>query len=247
MKFSYTAVWNDVVAMLRANGSLLLAIAGVFFLLPALLTGYLLPQPEQAASGEAQLARMMEYYTANIGWLLLGNLVNMVGVIAIYLLLFDARGRTVGGAIAGALPILPFYLLMSILVGLAVGVGLVLLVLPGIYLMGRLVAAGPAMVAEGRHNPLDAIRGSWAKTRGKGWAVAGMVLIVAISGLLLSMVATVVLGSVFYLIGGREGVGPLLVLILNSAVGALFSTVLYVLFAAIYRALRSPEPSTTGI
>jgi hypothetical protein len=147
MKFSYTAVWNDVVAMLRANGSLLLAIAGVFFLLPALLTGYLLPQPEQAASGEAQLARMMEYYTANIGWLLLGNLVNMVGVIAIYLLLFDARGRTVGGAIAGALPILPFYLLMSILVGLAVGVGLVLLVLPGIYLMGRLVAAGPPEVA----------------------------------------------------------------------------------------------------
>jgi hypothetical protein len=30
MKFSYSAVWNDTVALLRSHGSLLLAIAGVF-------------------------------------------------------------------------------------------------------------------------------------------------------------------------------------------------------------------------
>jgi UPF0716 family protein affecting phage T7 exclusion len=45
MKFSYSAVWNDAARMLKEHGSLLLAIAGVFFLLPGLLLGYFLPQP----------------------------------------------------------------------------------------------------------------------------------------------------------------------------------------------------------
>ena len=37
MKFSYSAVWSDTMRMLRQHGSLLLAVAGVFFLLPGLL------------------------------------------------------------------------------------------------------------------------------------------------------------------------------------------------------------------
>lgn len=244
MKFSYSAVWNDAVRMLREHGSLLLAVAGVFFLLPALLVGYFVPQP--TGSGQDALNAMIEHYRDNWPWLLLANIVNLIGSIAIYRLLFDRRGGTVGGAIGGALPILPMYFIMTALSSMAIGAGLVLFVLPGLYLLGRLVVSGAAMVAEGHRSPLAPIGRSWNLTRRRGWAVAGLVLIVAIAGIILSFVITAVLGTVFILIGGREGLGPLLVLILNSAIMAVFTTVLIVLLAAIYRALAGAAEPTNG-
>lgn len=244
MKFSYTEVWNDTVRMFRTHGSLLLAVAGVFFLLPGLLLGHFLPQP--TGSGQDALNALLRHYRENWPWFLLANIVNLVGNITIYNLLFDRRGGTVGGAIGGALPLLPMYFVMTVISSLAIGGGLMLLFLPGIYLLGRLVIAGAAMVAEGHRSPIAPIRSAWQQTSGRGWAVAGMVLIVIVAGLLLSFVVSAIFGSIFILIGGREGLGPLLVLILSSAVTAVFSTVMVVLFAAIYRALSARAEPTSG-
>ena len=244
MKFSYSAIWDDAMRMMRAHGSLLLAVAGVFFLLPGLLMGYFLPQP--TGTGPDWIGAMTGYYTSNWHWLLLANIVNLVGYIAIYRLLLDPRGATVGHAIGGALPILPMYFVMTVLTGIFVGAGLVLFVLPGIYLLGRLAVSGAAMVAEGHRNPLTPIGRSWDLTARRGWAVAGLLVIVIVVGTLLSMVVTAVLGTVFILIAGREGVGPLLVLILNSALVTFFMTVLVALLAAIYRALVGAAEPTTG-
>jgi hypothetical protein len=239
MKFSYSAVWEDTVRMLKSHGSVLLALAGVFFLLPSLLTGYALPTP--TGSETDAIGAMAAYYRQNWLWLLLGGIVNSVGAIAIYLLLFDRRGGTVGSAIAGALPIVPFYFIMSLIMSVAVGLGLVLLIVPGIYLLGRFATAGALMVAERRPNPFQAIGGSWRLTKSRGWAVAGLVLLVAVAGVVLSFAITAVLGSIFLLIGGRDGVGGLLVLILSSALSAALYTVLIVLLAAIYRRLTGTE------
>ena len=245
MRFSYSAVWADTVVMLKSHGSLIAAVAGVFLLLPTLLTGYFLPQP---APNEAEpFGPMLEHFAANWPWLLLGNLFNMVGAIAIYLLLLRGRDQTVGRAIAAALPILPFYLLMSMLTNLAIGVGLGLFILPGIYLLGRLFPASPLLIAEQAHNPLAAIKGSWALTRGRGWAVAGLVAIVFVVGMLVSFVITAVLSSVVILTVGREGIGGMLVLILSSALTAALYAVLTVLIAAIYRALHGEAPSSVDL
>jgi hypothetical protein len=247
MKFSYSAAWGDAVQMLRGNSSVLLALAGVFFFLPALLVGQLIPQPEGAQTLAQMVTDLRTYFSDNWHWLLLANLINAIGTIAIYLLLFAPRDRTVGSAIAGALPILPFYYLLSIVVFLSVGFGLLWFIVPGLYLLGRLVLSGPVMVAENRRSPFTAIGGSWARTRGNGWAVAGLVVMVFVAAYLLFFAVTAVLGSVFLLIGGREGVGGLLVLILQSACTAALSTVLIVLFAAIYRALATPAAASSGI
>jgi hypothetical protein len=159
MKFSYSAVWNDAVRILKANSSLLLSIAGVFFLLPGLLLGYFVPQP--TGSGQDALNAMMRHYNENWPWILLAQLVNLIGGISIYKLLFDERGGTVGAAIGGALPILPMYFIMTVISSMAIGIGLALLLVPGIYLLGRLVIAGAAMVAEGHRSPIAPIRRSW--------------------------------------------------------------------------------------
>lgn len=239
MKFSYTEIWQDTVRMLRANAPLFLAVAGVFFFLPALLIAYFVPQPEGSNMATA-LAEMEAYMNANWHWVLLANIVNSMGAVAIYLLLFDPRGRTVGGALAGALPILPFYFILSLLTTISVIAGLALLILPGIYLLGRLMPSGAVMVADGHRNPISAMRGSWGLTKGKGWAVAGLVLLIFVTGWIATLALTSVFGSIFLLVGGREGLGGLLVLILNAAIGSVLSLLLVVLCAAIYRRLASP-------
>ena len=245
MRFSYSAVWADTAEMLKSHGSLIAAVAGVFLLLPTLLTGYFLPQP--APTEADAFGPVLEHFAKNWPWLLLGNLFNMVGAIAIYLLLLRGREQTVGRAIAAALPILPFYLLMSILTNLAIGVGLGLFVLPGLYLIGRLFPASPVLVAEQPRNPLAAIRGSWALTRGRGWAVAGLVAIVFAVGMLVSFVITAVLSSLVIVTVGREGIGGVLVLIVSSALTASLYAVLTVLVAAIYRALRGEPASSVDL
>ena len=245
MRFSYSAVWADTVNMLKSHGSLIAAVAGVFLLLPTLLTGYFLPQPTPVEGDP--LGPMFAHFAKNWPWLLIGNLFNMVGAIAVYLLLLRGRDQTVGRAIAAALPILPFYLLMSIIANLAIGVGLGLFILPGIYLLGRLFLASPVLVAEQPRNPLAAITGSWGLTRGRGWAVAGLIVIVFAVGMLLSFTITAVLGSVLFIAGGREGIGGLLVLILSSALTAALYAVLTVLIAAIYRALRGEPASSVDL
>jgi membrane-anchored glycerophosphoryl diester phosphodiesterase (GDPDase) len=127
---------------------------------------------------------------------------------------------------------------MTIIISITIGFGFALFIIPGIYLLGRLIVAAPAMVAENRRNPIQAIGESWRLTKGRGWAIAGLVLVVGIAGGLLTFVVLAVLGSVFILVGGREGIGGLLVLILNAALNAALYTVIIVLIAAVYRALR---------
>jgi hypothetical protein len=237
MKFSYTEVWNDTVRMMRANASLLLAIAGVFLFLPGLLLGYFAPQPEAAPSLAEAMENVQLYFVENAHWLVLANTINMIGAIAIYVLLFEPQGRTVGGAIAAALPILPMYFILAFLSTLIIVLGFMLLILPGIYLVGRLAVASALMVAEHQRNPLTVLGNSWRLTKGRGWAVAGLVVIIAVVGWILTGIVSAVLGSVFVIVGGQEGLGGLLTLILDTALSALFSLVLVVLFAAIYRSL----------
>jgi hypothetical protein len=107
MRFSYSAVWNDTVSLLRSHGSLLLAVAGVFIFIPLLLTGYLLPAPQSTTD---PFGAISSHYGENWPWLTLASLVNAVGSIAIYRLIFADRGTTVGQAIAGSVPLLLFYL-----------------------------------------------------------------------------------------------------------------------------------------
>jgi hypothetical protein len=235
MKFSYSGVWDDTLRMARAHGSLIAALAGAFMFLPALLVGYALPQP-QAPDPEQMINLMGEYFRANWVWLVLQNLLNMIGAIAILRLAFPNGGSTVAGIIAAAVSLLPFYFLATILSTFIIGIGFLFLLVPGLYLIGRLAPLGPVVVAENRRNPIDALQRTFALTKGRGWAVLGLVLVVAIAALILMAVVNNLLGLVFILIAGQE-TGLFLTLIVGAATGAAFVTLLILLYAAIYRNL----------
>jgi hypothetical protein len=125
--------------------------------------------------------------------------------------------------------------------------GLLLLIVPGVYLAGRLTAAGPVLVAEGRRNPIDIIRRSFALTKGRGWAVIGLLLLVFVAFYILSLAITFVLGALLLLLDrATEGsVGTFLLMVLGAAVGAVFNTVLMGLTASIYRRLAGEDQTST--
>jgi hypothetical protein len=246
MSFSYSAVWDGTVRTLKANASLLLPIAGVFLFLPTAITAYLAPPPVAAET----LQPMLDHYRENFWLLFLVQLIGFVGNLAMLALLLDDRRPTVGGAIAASLRLLLPYLAVSIISGAMIIAGLFALLIPGIYLVGRLAAAGPILVAEGRRNPIDVISRSFAVTKGNGWAVVGLILLVFVAFYILSTAVTVVLGSVLLLMDrATEGsVGAFLLLVLGAAVGAAFNTVLIALVASIYRRLTGEaQPATKGI
>jgi hypothetical protein len=249
MSFSYTKVWEETVRTLRANGSLLVAVAGVFIFLPTLVAAYLAPAPQTQT-----MQAIGDYYSENFGVLLIAQLISFIGNLAVLTLVLDERRPTVGGSIGAAFAMLPAYFLVSLISGLMILGGLLLLIVPGLYLVGRLAATGPALVAEGRRNPFDIIGRSFALTKGRGWAVLGLIALVFIAFWVLTMAVTVVVGSIFLVIdrvsGG--GIGAFLVLILTSATTAAFNTVLMVLVASLYRSLvgagtQASVPPTSGI
>jgi hypothetical protein len=246
MKFSYSATWDDAVGLLRAHAPLIAALAGVFIFLPALLVGYFLPQPQPAAGAEpGELFRLLgEYFSQNWHWLLIQSLVNSAGTLAILILVFARQGTSVGGAIAAAVLLLPFYFIASLLSAIMLGIGFVLFIVPCLYLFGRLATLAPVVVAENRRNPIEAIARSFAVTRGKGWAVLGLVLLVGIPGAIAMMVANMIFGFIF-LAAGRQ-LGALLSLIVNSATATALSVVLILLYAAIYRALASSSEAAAA-
>ncbi|HEY0313863.1 MAG TPA: hypothetical protein VGC56_15400 [Allosphingosinicella sp.] len=240
MKLSYSAIWDDTTALLRAHASLVAALAGVFLFLPALVVAYLLPQPVVTDPSRA-LDALVGFYQANWPWLLLAQLVRMVGAAAILQLVFGPRGTSVAGAIVTGLLLLPSYFAAHFLAEIGMGIGFLLLIVPGVYLMGRFAPLGAVIVAERRRNPIDALTRSFALSAGHGWSLAGLVLLVAIAAGITMGVAHAVSGILFVLVAGKA-FGTLLVQIVDAAAGAAFTTLFLLLYAAIYRAL-SPSAS----
>jgi hypothetical protein len=239
MRFSYNAVWEDTLRLLRQHAPLLAAIAGVFLFLPALLFAVFMPPPvPQGGNPERVVQLVFDYYRTAAPWFLVQGLFTMVGTLAMLRLVF-ARD-TVGGALVHGLMLLPFYFLLSIICGFMIGFGLILLIVPGLYLLGRLAPVSAVLVAENRRNPFDAIGRTFALTRGHGWAILGIVFVVAIVAGIAVSIAGTLFGLVFVLVAGQE-LGKLLVSVVVSALNAALATLLTMLYAAIYRALAGTD------
>jgi hypothetical protein len=241
-KFTQNETWADTVRLTRAHWPALIAIAGAFVILPTLLVNHFFPlgDPPVTADVQVYFQFMLDYYRANALALVLQSFVVMTGSAAMLRLVF-ARGGTVGGALLYAIALLPVYSILIVLVNLAVGAGFLLLIVPGLYLWGRLLPASAAMVAEDRRNPVDALRRGWALSEGHGWLVVSLYLLVAIPAGILMLAISLVTGIVFKAAAGQQ-LGALLEMIVLCAMQAVAATLLTMLTAAIYRALAPKKP-----
>ncbi len=87
------------------------------------------------------------------------------------------RDMTVGELFAAATPAIGSLIIWSILSGIAIGIGFVLLIVPGLILMTIWAVGAPAIVAEGV-GPIEAFGRSYELVRGQAWTVFGVLVCV---------------------------------------------------------------------
>lgn len=195
MTIDWSGVAADAWGRWKRDRALLLPLAGLLLFLPQ-FAFYLLATPfpqltaEQAQDTAALLtpdSPLVAWITHNAPGMLATVLVMTFGSLAILTLYLDPAAGTPGKALARAPALFPRYLLAVIVAGLPAGpieLMLVILILPCLYLLGRLILVAPVIVAERPIGIARSIARSFALTRGRGLAMMALAAAVMLAGML---------------------------------------------------------------
>ena len=229
---SIATLWRETLIDARVLMPLALPVAAAFVLLPEVaveLFGPPLPTTMAAMTPTVVLIDLV-----------LPALIGVVAQAAIVRLALDQRGgvaRSVGEALAIALRTWPLIVVALFAIALPVGAAL-LLILPGLYLTGRLSLIVP-LVVDG-HGAVAAIERSWALTAGNGWRVIGFTLLFAAWFIVVSAATGIVGAGIAALFkgAGLAGAGAIVASTLGASVAAVFAVFNSVAMASVYRHLR---------
>ncbi|EQB31608.1 glycerophosphoryl diester phosphodiesterase membrane domain-containing protein [Sphingobium ummariense] len=252
--------WEEAVAFVRRESTLLFPVALLFVALPGVILQEMTP-PQLAqwtmTEGQANLPAVPGSFWAAM---LIGVVVIWFGSLTLFALALRP-GISVGEALRLGLARLPVLLGTALLVGaifvaiiiavsvvaavIAVGskplgTGLALLGIGGLILFAsvRLVLLNPVVI-DGHEGVVASLRTSWALTRGHFWRLFGFLFVLT----LLSAIAATAAQSVFGLIGGLvggTGAARLIGGIAAAAVSTVVQVYMLVMLARLYRQAR-PE------
>ena len=258
IKFDSNLAWKDAIAAISANREVLLALAGVFFMLPSLAFALLFPVPEPnaAMTAEQQAAMTMEFLRSAAPLIIPMAVLQAAGTLTLLTLLTDRARPTVGQAIKlGFVALVPYVLaqilfggavalLGSLLLGLAAAIGspalgsvIMAMVMAGlIYGVIRIALVPTAIAMEHLRNPVAAIKRSWALTEGNAGRIALFFVMLFVALLVVTVVLQMLIGTLLLVIAGAEGarVG---IGIVSSAVSAIITLYLVAVLASIHRQL----------
>jgi hypothetical protein len=133
------------------------------------------------------------------------------------------RDHSMGDLFAAATPVIVSLIVFGILFGLGVGIGLFLLIIPGLFLLTMWSAGAPAIVVEGIGS-IDAFGRSWNLVKGHGWSVFG--------ALVLILLIVFVIQIVLVLIGAAIGLGGVIVasIIASALTAPIYSIAVSVIY-----------------
>lgn len=262
MKFDSNLAWKEASSAIAANRDVLLALAGVFFLLPSLALSLLMPSPEPqpGATPEQALAAMQTYYVSALPWLLPMTILQAAGTLGLLALFTDRRRPTVAQAIGlgfvGLLPYIGAQLLMGIGVGLTFGlavgiaavtgvqalVGLLIVVsIVGVlYVMIKTSLTAPVIMVEGVRNPVTALTRSWRLTKGNSVRLGLFYLLLAIVFIVIISIVMVIVGVLAALIAGGE-TANVIGAVVSAAMGSVMTLYFVAAIAAAHRQLAGPS------
>lgn len=244
-KIDLNRVWDDARAMGAANKDLLAAIAGMFVLLPSVVGNMLIKAPTAATKDMPQAEayqRLVQFYSDNWAVFVVLGLAVSFAVLTMLVLLLRPERLTVGESLKAAIVLLPGYFVASMLQGLGLGLGILLFILPGLYIFARLSLIAPVAAAEQCANPFEQLRRSFVLTRGNGWRVFMMLVILYVTAEIIQIVATTLTGLAGELLLPKD-IANLLNSIVAGLVAAGLAAFLALLTAAIYRATTAPAPT----
>jgi hypothetical protein len=242
-----------------AGISLLLVLPG---LLASLLSGSYKTNPigsllqYTSSGGGAAVLQQIQAQQAqqNTGWSLLGGLIGLIivpfSVGALYRAAVDgANGQpmTIRSVLSETLarywPLFGFAALAFLIVvlwGIAVLIGSVLLVLPGlavfcagVYLLVRWSVSLPAMMAE-NVGPIRGLGRSWSLVKGMWWRTFGIILIVIVAYIIIDLALLALFGVVTAVIPAntdlRSGLATAATTLVDALIAPLFPIVLTLLY-----------------
>ncbi|MCJ2178444.1 lipoyltransferase [Novosphingobium album (ex Hu et al. 2023)] len=274
MKFDSNRAWLDAMAAVSANRHVLLAVAGVFFLLPTLLSTVFLTDVQTQMLQSVSKPEVFEaIFAQNLGLFLGfgigGMLVQGVGYLTVMALLSDRGRLTVGEAIMVAFRALPsligvallsmvglsaammaFGVVLGGIVGLVAGVGVasvlvaVAMAVLMIYLSVKLSLVVPVVINDGIGNPVAAMARSWRLTRHNSLRLFGFFLLLMIAYLAIAFMVTVVVVGPAALLLGEGQALTLLGGVISGAISAVASVILTAVLAYTHRQLAGPLAGT---
>jgi hypothetical protein len=198
MRLNIIRVLNDAWALFRRDADLLVRVASMFMFVPQLaLLLVVPPMPSIALTAEMTEAEqralaqvLANWIAANGGWHLAATVLVQFGTLVLLSLYLRRDRPDLRAAMTAAVGRFPRFLLAMIVVGLPLGVGLFfsLLLIPALYLVGRLMLTGPILAEASTGKGVGvraAIARSWRLTKGNGLAVTGLASISVLGGVLL--------------------------------------------------------------
>lgn len=238
IKFDMGAAWDDATMLVRAHLPLTGVLAGLFFFLPGMVMALLGPAPlapPANVSAEQLNTMVMADLRQQFPWLLAVTMASTLGSLAILRLWLARSGTSVGEALVFTLAMIPTMIAMFLLQSFLFGIAVLLLIVPAIYLFGRLAVAYPLLADRNIKNPFAALAGSWQLTSGNGWRVAFFVFLFLIVLIVISLIVTQVTG----IFGLRGSFGYLIGSVINSGVSAGFGLLNTAVLASVYRQLAA--------
>ena len=250
-RFDSMKTWDEAVKSLLANREMLLAVLGVFSILPNFALQMLAPVPEPVSGQQAAqlLDRLGVYFDAN--WLPLVAVIALqfFGMLVTLALLADPARPTVSEAIRKAARAAPTFvaalvlafagsfltgLIPVILIGLTGSLSLtqvaaVMGTVVILYMLIRFAFAGPAVLLDGQRNPVLALRRSFAATQGIGWQLLVFILLIFVAFRIVGWLLTAAAVLVTTLITGAAGaalVGALIACLVQAALLGCFVAVI---------------------
>jgi hypothetical protein len=216
-------------AALPRHWRTLLAIAAVV-VVPFTLLQYLVGDLVRT-EGETTRNGIVETASWSVG---IAGLVAALAGILMYLVLTGAITRAVAAEVAGQDPSVEqsyrfgFHrlgpvLLVSVLVGLAIVGGLILFIIPGIYIGIRLCVSIEALVVEGRRGT-EAMGRSWGLVGGHWWHAFGTLVVAGLLTGIVNAVITAPFGNTGWFV---QGVVAAVATVVTMPYGVLVGVLLY--------------------
>jgi hypothetical protein len=217
------AVIDRVFAIYVDQAAVLMPAAAVVFALSGILTAVLVA----AGPGPALLALVISLVATT---LFTGMVVQLVADVR-----DGHRDASAAQLLQSVTPVLGQLILVGIVVGVAVLVGLILLIVPGLIALTIWSVSAPVVVLE-RPGGLRPLRRSRELVRGNGWRVFGVVLVF--------FLLIIVVGTTLELLAEALGTGAGIVV--RVVVGVLTAPLSALAAAVLYFELRGPGEAETA-
>jgi hypothetical protein len=149
------------------------------------------------------------------------------------------RDQTVGDLFSAASPAILSLIVFGILFGVAVGIGIVLFIVPGLILITFWSVGAPAIVIE-EAGPIAAFGRSWRLVRGDAWSVFGALILI----LLIVIGIGIVLGVIATPIG--NGATVVASIVSNVLTAPIYAIAVSVLFFDLGGGAGIPGPAAPG-